>query len=374
MSNTLKTTLVLLATIMLNTTLKAQTKEDYEKLSKALDKELPVRMKSKNVPGVAIVIIDKGEVIYNKGIGVADVKLKTPIRQNTGFNIGSISKMFTAWGVMKLAKAGNIELDTPVMSYLTRWELPPSEFDSKKVTVRALLSHTAGISVHGYPGFRPEQKLPSLETSLDGVNGDVRADEPVKIILAPQTKFQYSGGGYTILQLMIEEVTGKSFANYMQEEIFSPLKMKNTSFVLDKKILKKSATPYDENGKEIYLERFTAQAAAGLHTTMEDLIKFAYASFGNNEVLNNDLLNLMQNPLTVTKGRYGLGYQRYQMGPLAVTGHAGSNDGWESGFMMDFKTKSGMIILTNASLGKDVAIATLRQWVGWKVNSSKSND
>ncbi len=351
----------------------AQNQDDHKVLSTLLEKEIPSLMEQKNVPGTVITIFDKGEVIYQKGLGLADVSSKSPVTTETGFNIGSISKLFTAWGVMRLVQDGKVDLNTSVEEYISRWQIPPSPFDSRKVTVRALLSHTAGISVHGYPGFRPGQVLPSLEESLNGVNGDARADEPVKIILEPQTKFQYSGGGYTILQLMIEEVTGKSFAKYMEKEVFKPLKMNNTSFTLKKKILKNSAKPYDEGGKEIGLERFTAQAAAGLHTTMEDLTKFAYASFEGNQVLNDELLKLMKTPLEVTNGRYGLGYQRYPMGPLTVTGHAGSNDGWESGFMMDFDTKSGMIILTNGSLGKDVAIATLRKWIGWKLSVSKSD-
>lgn len=360
--------------LLISLTVQAQDHAARQQLVEALDKEVPERMKAKHVPGMAMAVFDQGEIIYSQGFGLADVMKQRPVTEETGFNIGSISKMFTAWGVMKLVETGKIDLDSPVESYLSRWHLPDSEFDKSRVTVRALLSHTGGISVHGYPGFRPEQKLPSLEKSLDGENGEVRADEPVEVVLEPQTKFQYSGGGYTILQLMIEEVTGMAFARYMDQEVFKPLNMENTSFIISEKVLGQSATPYDEEGNEIYLERFTAQAAAGLHTNLKDLILFAKASFGENPVLKTGTIALMRTPVAITKGAYGLGYMAYRMGPVTVRGHAGSNDGWESAFLFDFDSQSGAIMLTNGSLGKDVAIATLRQWVGWKLKSGKAGN
>lgn len=355
----------------INVMVKAQNQQDYQTLRTTLKKDVPALMKTKNVPGMAMVVFDKGEIIYKKGIGFANVRAKKRITDETGFNIGSISKLFTAWGVMKLVQDGEIGLDTPVEEYITRWKIPASDFDSKKVTIRALLSHTAGLSVHGYPGFRTSKKLPSLEASLNGNNGEAKADEPVKIILAPQTKFEYSGGGYTILQLMIEEVTGKSFAQYMQATVFKPLDLQHTSFIIDNHVKQHTATPYDEEGKKIDFERFTAMAAAGLHTTLEDLIKFAMAGFKGNSVLTQETLSLMRTPNPITEGRYGLGYMNYKMGQITVQGHAGSNDGWESAFMFNYKDQSGMIMLTNGSLGKDVAMATLRQWVGWKAKASR---
>lgn len=341
-------------------------------LSQALDKNVPERMEKKNVPGMAIAIIDGGTVIYKKGIGLANVDKQVRVGPQTGFNIGSISKMFTAWGTLKLVEEKRIGLDDPVEKYLSRWKLPDSEFNKEKVTIRSLLSHTGGISVHGYPGFHPDQKLPTLEASLDGANGDVRDDEPVKIVIEPQTKFEYSGGGYTLLQLLIEEVTGKSFATYIEQNIFKPLKMKHTSFVIDKKILKTSATPYDQDGREIYLERFTAQAAAGLHTTLDDLILFAHASLKGNKILDEKTLKLMRTPVSLSKGNYGLGYIIYSFGPITVKGHTGTNTGWESAFLLDFEHQNGMIMMSNGSNGKSVLQQTMRQWVQWKSKQLKT--
>lgn len=346
-----------------------ETAGSMDALKQYIEEQTVNQMKEKQVPGLAIAIFDKGELIYKHTLGFADIEKSKPVDYHTGFNLGSISKMFTAWGIMKLVNQGKIDLNAPVEQYLTRWQLPTSEFDHSKVTIQALLSHTAGISVHGYPGFHPDTELPSLEASLNGENGPVRENKEVRVILEPQTKFQYSGGGYTILQLVIEEVTGHVFEQYMTDEIFKPLKMKETSFTLTKSLLKKSAKPYNEQGEEVYYERFTAKAAAGLHSNLEDLILFAKAGFEGNEVLSKEVILNMTQPLPITetkRGGYGLGYSTYYFGPFAVQGHAGSNTGWESGFMMTFEDKSGVIILTNGSNGKGIAINLLQQWLRWK--------
>jgi len=351
--------------------------QEQSDFTRSLDTIIPNNLMENNVPGMAIAIIEDGHIIYKKGIGFADVDKQTKVTSTTGFNIGSISKMFTSWGIMKLVEEEKIDLDMPVEDYLSRWKLPKSEFNSKKVTIRHLLSHTAGISVHGYPGFHPKAKLPTLEASLNGDNGSDKANEKVEIVIEPQTKFQYSGGGYTILQLVIEEVSATSFENYMQKEIFKPLKMKHTSFYIDNEFLKNSAIPHDEKGKEVYIERFTAKAAAGLHTTLEDLIIFAKATLDGNNILTKDTIKDMMKLLPLTKskrGAQGLGYQAYFLGPITVKGHAGSNTGWESGFMLDAKYNSGIIMLTNGSNGKDVAIATLRKWARWRIENLKSKD
>ena len=352
-------------------TAQTSAQQETKSIDTLMDTKAPSLMTKANVPGTAITIIRNGKVVYEKGHGYADVNNKIEVSTTTGFNIGSISKLFTAWGVIKLVKEGKLDLDVPVEMYLSRWKLPKSEFDHNKVTIRALLSHSAGLSVHGYPGFHPDDKLPTLEASLNGENGPIRENESVKVIIEPQTQFKYSGGGYTILQLVIEEVTAQKFENYMQEQIFEPLGMNNTSFTIDKAVLLNSAKPYDKEGKEIYLERFTAKAAAGLHTTLEDLSAFAQAQFSANPVLSQETIKEMIEiiPITQTKrNAYGLGYATYNFSPIKVTGHAGTNTGWEAGFMMDFDKKDGFIILTNSSNGKKVAMNLLQTWAKWRMS------
>ncbi|TMM51525.1 beta-lactamase family protein [Maribacter algarum] len=367
-----RASLLILALLCTCSTIQAQSPIPKKTISieTIMDGKIPILLKENTVPGMAVAIIKNGKVIYVKGHGYSDVANNIEISSTTGFNIGSISKLFTAWGIMNLVEDEILDLDTPIENYLTRWKLPKSKFDHSKINIRTILSHSAGLSVHGYPGFHPNDTLPTLEASLNGENGPQKDNEIVKVIIEPKTQFKYSGGGYTILQLVIEEVTGQKFEIYMQNEIFETLGMNNTSFRIDDKILSNSAKPYNHEGKEIYLERFTAKAAAGLHTTLEDLSIFAKAQFKNNSVLSKETIQEMIRIIPITKTKrvaYGLGYATYNFGPISVTGHAGTNTGWEAGFMIDFEKKDGIIILTNSSNGKKVAISTLQAWGKWRM-------
>jgi CubicO group peptidase (beta-lactamase class C family) len=334
-----------------------------KELIKTFDENIPVALEENKVPGLTVAVIKNGEVIIKKGYGFSDLERKKGVKTTTGFNIGSISKMFTAWGIMTLVEDGKINLDDPVSNYITRWKLPKSEFDEKKVTIRNLLQHTAGVSVHGYNGLESKEKLSSTIESLSGRNNQ---EEAVKLIMDPETKWQYSGGGYTMLQLVIEEVSGKSFARFMEKNIFKPLKMNCTSFTINKRLIKRSAKAYDEEGKEIPLRLFNAQAAAGLHTTVDDLILFAEASFSKNAILSKESIEQLITPTKLSGGDYGMGYMvMNRFGDFTLSGHGGSNEGWQSGFMLDFESKSGIIILTNGSSGRNVLFGSLKDWAKW---------
>ena len=260
---------MLLLAILLSFALSAQKEsKEIKQFVTELDQKLPQLLNDFSVPGTAIAIIENGKVILQKGYGYSNVDKETKVTTTTGFNIGSISKTIAAWGVMKLVQDGKIDLDAPAEKYLTRWHLPKSDFDSNAVTIRRLLSHTAGLSLHGYPGWSPKDKLPTIEESLDGKNN---GPGRVEIIMEPGTKWKYSGGGFSILQLIIEEVTGQKFEDYMQAEILNQLGMMHSSYTIDDTILKASSLEHNNFGEVIEFELFTAQAAAGLHTTIEDL-------------------------------------------------------------------------------------------------------
>ena len=360
---TLITIITIITTALSTLSVNAQMASSEKELLTTLDENTPKALKENQVPGLAIAIIENEKVIIKKGYGYADVDGKIAVTSETGFNIGSISKMFTAWGIMKMVEDGKIDLDTPASTYITKWELPASEFDANKVTIRNLLQHTAGLSVHGYNGYESTKELTSITKSLSGTS---REEEAVTLIMEPESKWQYSGGGYTILQLVIEEVTGETFADYMQKNIFKPLKMNHSSFTIDKKILKKSSKAYDEEAKEIPIRRFNAQAAAGLHTTLDDLILFALASYSKNPVLSEKSIELLISPTELSKGNYGMGYMEMnRFGDFTLHGHGGSNEGWHAGFMLDFESRSGIIILTNGSSGRNVLFGNMKDWAQW---------
>jgi CubicO group peptidase (beta-lactamase class C family) len=233
---TLLSLAVLLAVLVVGTVIahllliRATAPKTFDDLRGRLLDEIPSVMERHDVPGVAVALVHRGDVALVRGYGSADTDSNAPVTEDTVFQAGSLSKPVSAWGVMRLVQEGRVDLDAPVFRYLTRWRLPPSRFDPTGVTVRRLLSHTAGLSVSGYLGYDPQVALPPLETQLatgpdaaDG-NGEVRVAYP------PGEEVHYSGGGYTVLQLLVEELSGQSFAAYMQENVLNPLRMLNSTF------------------------------------------------------------------------------------------------------------------------------------------------
>lgn len=345
-----------------------------------IDQKLPKLLHDFSIPGAALAIIENGEIVWQKGYGFADLEKKDSVTTKTGFNIGSISKTVAAWGIMKLVHEGKIDLDDPAEKYLTRWHLPESEFDSDEVTIRRLLSHTAGTSLHSVSAGPPYDNLPTLEEWLVGDNDGLG---PVEIILEPGSRYQYSGGGYGILQLIIKEVTGQKFEDYMQANVLHPLKMISSSYKIDEHILDASATPYDKYGEETDFERFTVQAGAGLHTNLEDFTRFVIANLyrhPDNEsfkpVLSADMIQHMMEPVLASDGRYlrGLGYLTMHMANGKVfAGHGGSNTGWQAYFWVDPMSSDGYTVLTNGGAGYSICNQMMCDWVRWKTGESLGN-
>tara|TARA_R110002110_G_scaffold92763_11_gene241995 strand:+ start:390 stop:2177 length:1788 start_codon:yes stop_codon:yes gene_type:complete len=371
--------LTLILTILISSTLLAQNdSKNTEQFVSELDQKMPELLNDFIVPGAAIAIIENGEVILQKGYGYSDINKGIKVTKTTGFNIGSISKTIAAWGVMKLVQEGKIDLDAPAEQYLTRWHIPKSDFDSDKVTIRRLLSHTAGLSLHGYPGWSPKDELPTIEESLDGKNN---GPGRVEIIMEPGTKWKYSGGGFSILQLIIEEVTKQKFEDYMQADILNPLGMTSSSYTIDEKILKSSSLEHNNFGEVIDFELFTAQAAAGLHTTIEDFTKFAQASLytsKNNkkhqQILSATTLEQMMKPALASNGSYGLGYQvdAIQDTSVVLRGHGGANTGWHAFLMLDPETNDGFIMITNGGAGHNIYRQAFCDWIFWKTGESQA--
>lgn len=369
-------TSLLFFVLLISFAMKAQ--EDWksaEQFASEIDTRIPELLRDFSIPGAAVAIIEDGEIVLEKCYGYSDIEKGTLVDPTTGFNIGSISKTLAAWGIMKLVQDGQIELDAPAGKYLTRWKLPESEFDENEVTIRRLLSHTAGLSLHGYPGWSPKDELPTIEESLDGVNN---GPGRVEIIMEPGTKYKYSGGGYTMLQLIIEEVTGQKFENFMQVEVLDPMGMTHSSYKIDDRIMQGSAREYNDFGEEIDFELFTAQAAAGLHTTPEDFLKLAYASLYQStdrgqysKVVPDELVEQMMTSVPQASGTfgYGMGYQVDHVNGYVFAGHGGDNTGWHAIFRVDPTTNDGFIALTNGGRGSTICYQVYCAWTTWKTGS-----
>ncbi|RMG24580.1 MAG: hypothetical protein D6730_12470 [Bacteroidetes bacterium] len=364
--------------LLVSYTLSAQKAyKSTEQFLEEIDQKIPQLLHDFSVPGAAIAIIEDGEIVWQKGYGFADVEKGVRVNAKTGFNIGSISKSVAAWGVMKLVLEGKIELDAPAEKYLTRWHFPKSDFDSEQVTIRRLLSHTAGTSLHSVSAGPPYDNLPTLEEWLNGNNDGLGR---VEILLEPGSRYKYSGGGYGVLQLVIEEVSGQTFEDYMQTQILNPLGMTNSSYKIDDKIRAASASPYDKYGEPTDFELFTAQAGAGLHTTLEDLTRYAMASLylhkdyaTYNPVLPPDIIRQMMEPVLPDNGHwlYGMGYQTEQRGTSFVfSGHGGSNTGWQANFRVDPASNDGFVVLTNGGAGYSICNQMMCDWVRWKTGET----
>lgn len=343
---------------------------ELSELLAKLDAEVPGWLEQTSVPGAAVAVIRDGEVAATRGYGFADVAQSIPVTPSTGFNVGSISKTIAAWGVMTLVERGKLGLDTPVDAYLTRWHLPESTFDERGVTIRRLLSHTAGLSLHGYPGWGPADPLPTLEESLSGKTNGPGA---VFLIMEPGTRWQYSGGGYTLAQLLVEEVTDESFEDYVRAAVLRPLGMVNSDFDLSAELMARSSLAYDERGLPTPNPRFTEQAAAGLHTTVEDLARFAAAALATDDgaapgrgVLQPQTVELMLTPAPASNRSYGLGYSAtLRTTGAAGRGHGGSNRGWQAVFEVIPETRDGIVVLTNSSIGGRAYQRIVQTWDQW---------
>ncbi|EKS4342358.1 serine hydrolase [Clostridium sporogenes] len=357
---------------------KIYSSKDSNEFVERLDNEFPNWMKKYKVPGVAIGLIENDKIIWQKGYGFADKKSNTKVTQDTIFRIASISKPITAWGIMNLVEQGKINLDAPAEKYLTRWHIPPSKFDTKGVTIRRLLSHTAGLSVQGAPGYDPDKPLPTIEQSLSGIAGK---QWRVGIVNKPGNTFQYSGGGFSVLQLIVEEVTGTKFADYMKSEIFNPLNLKHTRYDRKYKDNTTIATAYTGDGKAIVDRPWIEHASGGVYTNLADLSTFTAACMNDSNgtgagrgVLKSDSLEKMFSPQLNTKssfGVYGLGFipTTLKNGEKLIT-HSGDITGWNAQIAFLPKEKRGIVILTNGDAGYYFKSDVLGVWTNWATGSN----
>lgn len=295
----------------------------------------------------------------------------------TVFQTASLSKWITAWGVMALVQAGKLDLDAPVSTYLTRWALPESKFDNNGVTVRRLLSHTAGLTDGlGYAGFPPNAAVQSLEESLTKpADASPGARGIIEVGYEPGSEWRYSGGGYAILQLLIEEVSGESFEGFMHRVIFRPLGMVRSSYNWTPTEGSTLATSFDMDSKPSTHYRFSAVAATSLYTSVSDLTRFVQAHLPgkNGEPIGRGVLA----PATITEmwrphaskfgeDIWGLGTILYASNNAggAVVGHDGNNEpAINTSARLNPATGDGIVILeTGTPL---LATRLAGEWVFW---------
>ena len=311
-------------------------------------------LKSYGVVGGAISLISDNNTSTIVG-GKANYWRRTPLEIDNYFQIASISKTQCAFAILKLVQEGIVQLDVPVETYLTRWSLPETEFDNDEVTIRRILCHAAGLSVSGVPGNLKLNNVPPIEEAL------TYAD--VKVIIEPGTKYMYSGGGYGILQLVIEEVTGKTYEEYMQTEIFEPLGLNETRVQWNAEVDERLAKGHSNFYFPTILSYTPFKAAASHYSTITDMTRWCEIFLYGQTILNSSLENLL---LTTQFGEdwgYTLGFswEKMENGNL-IFGHGGDNWGYHSTFRFSNSTGDGIVILTNGDRGVGLIDRLLNEW------------
>lgn len=331
------------------------------------------RMKFYRVSGVSVAVIKDYKIEWAKGYGVKDVQTNEPVTTETLFQAGSISKSVAAMTALKRVEQGKIALDQNINDKLTSWKLPDNELTAKrKVTLAHLLTHTGGLTVHGFPGYAVGEPLPTLPQVLDGARP---ANTPaVRVDMEPGTKFRYSGGGTTIAQLAIMDIEKKPYPKIAQETVLGPLGMTSSTYSqpLPPDTRKKAATGYRMNGQEVEgkIHVYPEMAAAGLWTTPTDLAKFAIEvqlslAGKSNKVLTKETVTKMVTPFL--EDSPGMGFFIEKHGQATYFGHGGADEGFRAQLLVNRDKGYGAVVMVNSDNGEIMneiirSIAKEYQW------------
>ncbi|HEY7786208.1 MAG TPA: serine hydrolase [Pyrinomonadaceae bacterium] len=315
------------------------------------------RMKHHKVPGLSIAVINNFKIEWARSYGVSDIDSKEPVTTETLFQAGSISKPVAAMVALKKVQEGKLKLDENINNKLVSWKLPDNEFTAKKkVTLANLLSHTAGLTVHGFPGYAVGEKIPTLQQVLDGAEPANTA--PVRVDLEPGTRFRYSGGGTTIAQLTIMDIEKQPFPKIAEETVLDPLEMANSTYSqpLPDDWRKKAASGHRADGSVVpgKIHIYPEMAAAGLWTTPTDLSKFGIEvqlslAGKSNKVLSKEMVEKMVTPFME---EVGLGFFVEKHGNTIYFGHGGADEGFRAELFLNKDKGYGVAVMVNSDNGQ----------------------
>ena len=326
-----------------------------------IDAQAPALLASSNLPGLSMLVTLADGSTVERCFGVADAATRAPMTPDTVFQVMSISKPVTAFGVIRLAEMGMVDLDAPVSTYLRSWTLPPDrrhDHDFDGVTLRRILSHTAGLNVHGFLWAPPDAPPPTTVELLDGIEGP---DFVLRLIHPPGERLHYSGGGYTLVQLIIEDVTGAPFAEFARKEVLAPLGMTSSSFVETSAIRERLAARHDAHGQPLPPALCAAHAPTGLYSTPRDLTKLWTAMFTGPHseppgrgVITPHAAREMTRPHTdpTAKRVTGLGFFLWPKRSDTIFSHSGFKQGWWSEVDGLLKRRCVIAACANADAGE----------------------
>lgn len=331
------------------------------------------RMRYYKVPGLSIAFLNNGKIVWAKGYGYTCFDSLNAVDENTLFQAASISKPVAAMAALTLVEEGKIGLDNDVNEYLSGWKVPENEFTrTEKVTLRRLLTHSAGLTVHGFGGYASNEKVPLL---IQILNGEPPANSDAIIPdIVPGTQNRYSGGGYTVMQKILIDVTDKLFPEIMEKRVLSKAGMKNSTYMqpLPVGLQSNAARGHSSDGSMIdgKWHTYPEMAAAGLWTTPTDLLKYAMdvqrsLAGEPNHVLSQEMTREM---LKKQIDSQGLGPGVRGEGDSLTFGHGGSNAGYRCQLLAFAQIGQGVAIMTNSDNGMALATEILRSFsnaCGW---------
>ncbi len=311
------------------------------------------RMKSNHVNGVSIALIKDYKIEWAKGYGWADSAEQRPITINTLFQAGSISKSLNGVGILKLVQEGKLNLDSDINIYLKSWKFPYDSLSKgKKITIANLLSHTAGLTVHGFDGYEKGDTIPAL---IQILNGEKPANnKAIRSMYESSLKSEYSGGGTTISQLILQDVTGQPYDTYMWNNVLNPMGMSNSFYTQPPPADKENllATGYYNDGKEVKgkYHIYPEQAAAGLWTNPTDLAKYIIETQlslqgKSNKVLSPETTRLRLTPYIDSSA--ALGVFIIKKGNEKYFNHSGSDEGFIAEYYGSMENGNGVVVMAN---------------------------
>jgi len=345
---------------------------DDEELTSVLDGRVPTLLDRYDVPGASIALIEDGEVTWSGAYGTADITEDRPTNEDTPFQVQSITKSVTAWGVLRLVERDEIGLDDPIASHITSWDPPDADYSWEKVTVRRVLSHSAGLPAGGYETVPLDEEPPPLREALSG-NVDGPAARPTD----KPGEFRYSNPGYALLELLIEDVTGRDYAVYMHEEVLSALEMEGATFDVTDQLHSELATEHLVDGTPVPLSHGPTKAHSGLYATAEDIARFVAAGTETSAeppergLLAPESIAELYSPTVETTGFYGLATDGAGLGFFTETHANGKravmNGGQGAGSWNWFhavpETGDGIVILTNSERSVQLIADVVETWV-----------
>ena len=315
---------------------------------------LAERMAEMHVPGVSIAVVHNGVIEWAQGFGVRRVG-GPPVTAVTLFQAGSISKPLAAMAALHLVQQGKLVLDSDVNAKLTTWKIPASAAaPGAVVTLRELLTHTAGFNVHGFPGYAANAPVPTLVQVL---NGEKPANtDPIRLESPPGKEPKYSGGGYTVMQQLVLDAAKEPFPKVLHDTVLAPIGMIHSTYEqpLPADLRAMAATPYSDDGTAVPggAHTYPEMAAAGLWTTPSDLARYMIE---NQQSLQGKANHVLSRELTEEMVTRGLGLQIGGSVSNQYFSHGGVNEGFESLFVAYRHGGEGAAIMTNAAGGLRLA-------------------